>query len=59
MPRRPSGADKKQKPANKQGGRRSRNRGGGLGGCTPNSKLFAANQHYQTLRGTKILGQNH
>jgi len=52
-PRRPSGADKKQKPA-KEGGRgRSRNRGGSHGGSlgrsTPNSVLFAANQHCQTL----------
>ena len=48
-PRRPSGADKKQKPAKKEGGRgRSRNRGGNLG-RTPNSVLFAANQHCQTL----------
>ena len=54
MPRRPSGADKKQKPAKKQGGRgRSRNRGGrhgsGFGRSTPNSVLFAASQHCQTL----------
>jgi inorganic triphosphatase YgiF len=49
-PRRPSGADKKQKPAKKQGGHgRSRNRGGSLGRSTPNSQLFAANQHCQTL----------
>src|SRR5207245_11065451 len=48
------GADKKQKPAKKEGGRgRSRNRGGSHGGSlgrsTPNSVLFAANQHCQTL----------
>jgi hypothetical protein len=54
MPRRPSGADKKQKPAKKQGGRgRSRTHGGSHGGSfgrsTPNSRLFAANQHCQTL----------
>src|SRR2546429_3875840 len=48
-PRRPSGADKKQKPAKKEGGRgRSRNREGSLGRSTPNSILFAANQHCQT-----------
>ena len=51
-PRRPSGADKKQKPANKQGGHgRSRNRfGTSRDGRFPvNSILFAANQHCQTL----------
>ena len=52
-PRRPSGADKKQKPAKKEGGQgRSRNRGvtHGLRRSTLNSKHFAANQHCQTLR---------
>jgi hypothetical protein len=51
-PRRPSGADKKQKPAKKEGGQgRSRNRTGadGVGRSTLNSILFAANQHCQTL----------
>src|SRR5260221_3333386 len=51
-PRRPSGADKKQKPAKKEGGQgRSRNRVGSLGRSTPNSRHFAvaANQHCQTL----------
>src|SRR5882724_4159425 len=49
-PRRPSGADKKQKPAKKEGGQgRSRNREGSLGRSTPNSRHFAANQHCQTL----------
>src|SRR5258708_40000381 len=48
-PRRPSGADKKQKPAKEGGQGRSRNRGGSLGRSTPNSQLFAANQHCQTL----------
>jgi hypothetical protein len=49
-PRRPSGADKKQKPAKKEGGHgRSRNRGNSFGRSNPNSELFAANQHCQTL----------
>jgi hypothetical protein len=49
-PRRPSGADKKQQPAKKEGRQgRSRNRGGSLSRSTPNSELFAANQHCQTL----------
>src|SRR5436305_5084230 len=49
-PRRLSGADKKQQPANEQGGR-SRNRTGtnGAGRFPGNSMLFAANQHCQTL----------
>src|SRR6187399_1222806 len=56
-PRRPSGADKKQEPAKKEGGQgRSRNRGGanGRGRSTLNSRHFAANQHCQTLTETKI-----
>ena len=57
-PRRPSGADKKQKPAKKQGGHgRSRNRGGSLGRSTPNSQLFAANQHCQTLEEAESSGK--
>jgi hypothetical protein len=51
-PRRPSGADKKQKPAKTPGGQgRSRNRfgTGGEGRFPVNSELFAANQHCQTL----------
>ena len=51
-PRRPSGADKKQKPAKKPGGQgRSRNRfGSGDEGRFPvNSEQTAANQHCQTL----------
>ncbi|QHO71442.1 hypothetical protein ACH79_01220 [Bradyrhizobium sp. CCBAU 051011] len=55
MPRRPSGADKKQNPAKKQGGRgRSRTSGGSLGRSTQNSRLFAANQHCQTLVDAQI-----
>jgi hypothetical protein len=54
-PRRPSGADKKQKPAKKQGGRgRSRQRRGSLGRSTPNSQHLAANQHCQTLLDAQI-----
>jgi hypothetical protein len=60
LPRRPSGADKKQKPAEKEGGQgRKRNRRDtdGIGHPTLNSNDFAANQHCQTLwRGT--LSQN-
>src|SRR3979490_1418652 len=51
-PRRLSGADKKQQPANEQGGQgRSRNRTGtdGVGRSPGNSVLFAANQHCQTF----------
>jgi len=51
-PRRPSGADKKQKLAKKEGGQgRSRDRRatGGFGRSTQNSTHFAANQHCQTL----------
>ena len=47
MPRRPSGADKKQKPAKKGRQRRSRNRGAGLGRSRQDSIVFAANQHCQ------------
>ena len=53
MPRRPSGADKKQKPAKKGGRGRSRNRRGSFRRSTPNPVLFAANQHCQTLWTTK------
>ena len=55
-PRRPSGADKKQKPAKKQGGQgHSRNRAGADGEGRPalNSNHVAANQHCQTLEETK------
>jgi hypothetical protein len=53
-PRRPSGADKKQQPANKEGGQgRSRNRRDGRGHSTLNSRHFAANQHCQTLEEAK------
>ena len=51
-PRRPSGADKKQQPAKKEGRQgRSRNRGStdGVRRSTLNSNHFAANQHCQTL----------
>src|SRR5579872_2126543 len=56
LPRRPSGADKKQKPAKKQGAaRRSRHRAGRHRhrGPPPNARDFAANQHCQTLVGAK------
>src|SRR5712675_2415033 len=56
-PRRPSGADKKQKPANKEGGQgrsRNRRRTHGRGRPTLNSRHFAANQHRQTLEETGI-----
>jgi hypothetical protein len=59
-PRRLSGADKKQQPAEQQGGHgRSRNRAGtdGAGRFPAISMLFAANQHCQTLM-SGILGQN-
>jgi hypothetical protein len=52
MPRRPSGADKKQNPAKKEGRQgRSRNRVGtdGRRRSPGNSDFFAANQHCQTL----------
>src|ERR1700675_581443 len=53
-PRRPSGADKKQKPAKKEGRQgRSRNRRGSLSRSTPNSVQTAANQHCQTLEVTE------
>jgi hypothetical protein len=51
-PRRPSGADKKQQPAKKEGRQgRSRNHGAtdGVRRSTLNSNHFAANQHCQTL----------
>ena len=55
MPRRPSGADKKQKPAKKEGGRgRSRASRRSLGRSTSNPVIFAANQHCQTLEETEI-----
>ncbi|MBP1295495.1 hypothetical protein [Bradyrhizobium elkanii] len=57
-PSRPSGAGKKQ-AANKQGGRRSRDRGGSLGHLPRNPINLAANQHCQTLLSAEILGQNH
>ena len=56
MPRRPSGADKKQKPANQQGGHgRSRKHAGADGRRRRplNSNHFAANQHCQTLESRK------
>jgi hypothetical protein len=50
MPRRPSGADKEEKLAKKQGGHgRNGKRRGDVSRSTPNSVLFAANQHCQTL----------
>ncbi|KAH2840742.1 hypothetical protein KXW36_001282 [Aspergillus fumigatus] len=53
MPRRPSGADKKQKPAKKEGRQgRSRNRRGadGAGHPTREPAIFAANRHCPTLK---------
>ncbi|MEH2471163.1 hypothetical protein V1281_007650 [Nitrobacteraceae bacterium AZCC 2161] len=53
MPRRRSGADKKQQPAEKERGqRRSRNRFGtnGKGRSPVNSNHFAANQHCHTFK---------
>jgi len=47
-PSRPSGAGKKQ-AANKQGGQRGRDRGGGQGHLPKNPINLAANQHCQTL----------
>src|SRR5882757_9688989 len=47
-PSRPSGAGKKQ-AANKQGGQRGRDRGGGQGHLPENPIDLAANQHCQTL----------
>jgi hypothetical protein len=59
MPRRPSGADKKQKLAKEQGGHgRSRASGCGMSHPFPNSDQIAANQHCQTLLSAQILGQN-
>jgi hypothetical protein len=57
-PSRPSGADKKQEPAETPGGQgRSGNRGRGF--CPgPNSRHFAANQHAKPLDDAEILGQN-
>src|SRR4051794_36803907 len=50
-PRRLSGADKKQQPADEGGHGRSQNRAGtyGLRRAPVNSVFFAANQHCQTL----------
>jgi hypothetical protein len=56
-PSRPSGAAKK-KPAEKEGGQRGRDRGGGQSHLPKNPIDLAANQHCQTLLSPQILGQN-
>src|ERR1700761_1734382 len=60
-PRRPSGADKKQKPAEKQGGHgRSRSALANRGWRRPTltAKLSIASRHCQSL-GKCIFGKNH